>query len=103
MAKVGSGYATDAVLITARGKAETRAGIEAFWSGALKAAGAGAAKDLKLTVEKWGTSGDLAYSLSRFTGGVTAKAGYVLAVSQRQPDGSLKTVAQVSIPDPAGK
>jgi ketosteroid isomerase-like protein len=100
VAKMGSGYAEDAVLVTARGKVETRTGIEAFWTEALKSRGASA---LALETVKWGTSGDLAYVLSRFTGGVTAGSGHVLAVVQRQPDGSLKTVAQVSIPDPPGK
>ena len=97
-AKVGAGYKADAVLVSARGKVDTSAGIEAFWAAALKG---GAGKNLKLAVEKWGTSGDLAYTLSRFTGGITATSGYVLAVVERQADGSLKTVAQVSIPDPA--
>ena len=41
---------------------------------------AGAGKDLKLEVVKWGTSGDMAYTLSRFTGGITATSGHVLAV-----------------------
>ena len=100
-AKAAGQYATDAVFVNARGKFDTRAGIEAFWAGALKTPAAG--KDLKLEIVKWGTSGDLAYSVSRFTGGITAKTGYVLAVSERQADGSLKTVAQVSIPDPPGK
>lgn len=99
-AKVGSGYKADAVLISARGKVDTSAGIEAFWTAALKG---GAGKNLKLATEKWGTSGELAWSLSRFTGGITATSGYVLAVSERQADGSLKTVAQVSIPDPPAK
>jgi hypothetical protein len=45
----------------------------------------------------------MAYTLSRFTGGITATSGHVLAVSVRQPDGTLKTVAQVSIPDPPAK
>jgi ketosteroid isomerase-like protein len=100
MAKVGNGYAADATLISARGKVDTSAGIEAFWATALKS---GAGKDLKLGVEKWGASGDLAYSLSRFTGGITATSGYVLAVTERQADGSMKIVAQVSIPDPPAK
>lgn len=100
VAKVGTGYKADAVLISARGKVDTSAGIESFWAAALKG---GAGKNLKLTTEKWGASGDLAYSLSRFTGGITASSGYVLAVSERQADGSLKTVAQVSIPDPPAK
>jgi len=93
-------YANDAVFVSARGKVETQAGIEAFWTEALKA---GAGKDLKLEIVKWGTSGDMAYTLSRFTGGITASSGHVLAVSQRQADGTLKTVAQVSIPDPPAK
>src|SRR5262245_15377081 len=46
IAKVGSGYTEDAVLVTARGKVETRAGIEAFWTQALKAPGTG--KNLKM-------------------------------------------------------
>lgn len=100
-AKVGQSFADDATLINARGKYDSAAGIAAFWTEALKTPGAG--KDLKLEIVKWGTSGDMAYSVSRFTGGITAPAGYVLAVSQRQPDGSMKTVAQVSIPDPPAK
>ena len=93
-------YANDAVFVSARGKVETQAGIEAFWKEALKA---GAGKDLELEVVKWGTSGDMGYSLSRFTGGITASSGHVLAVSLRQPDGTLKVVAQVSIPDAPAK
>jgi ketosteroid isomerase-like protein len=97
IAKVGSGYAEDAVLVTVR----TRAGVEAFWTQALKAPGAG--KNLKMESVKSGTSGDLAYVLSRFSGGITAGSGHVLAVVQRQADGSLKTVAQVTVPDPPAK
>ena len=93
-------YANDATFVSARGKVESQAGIEAFWTEALKA---GAGKDLKLEVVKWGTSGDMAYTLSRFTGGITATSGHVLAVSQRQADGTLKVVAQVSLPDPPAK
>jgi ketosteroid isomerase-like protein len=101
VAKVGSGYTEDAVLITARGKVDTRAGIEAFWTQALKAPGAG--KNLKMESVKSGTSGDLAWTLSRFTGGITAGSGHLLAVIQRQADGSLKTVAQITVPDPPAK
>ncbi|MBI5601649.1 MAG: nuclear transport factor 2 family protein [Gemmatimonadetes bacterium] len=100
-AKVGQSFTDDAVFINARGKYDSAAGITAFWTEALKTPGAG--KDLKLEIVKWGASGDMAYSVSRFTGGVTAPTGYVVAVSQRQPDGSMKTVAQVSIPDPPVK
>ena len=99
--KVGQSFTDDAVFINARGKYDSAAGITAFWTEALKTPGAG--KDLKLEIVKWGSSGDMAYSVSRFTGGVTAPTGYVVAVSQRQPDGSMKTVAQVSIPDPPAK
>ncbi len=99
-AKAATFYASDAVFISTRGKVETQAGIEAFWTNALKA---GAGKDLKLEIVKWGSSGDMAYSLSRFTGGITASSGHVLAVSQRQADGTTKILAQVSIPDPPAK
>ena len=101
IAKVGSGYTEDAVLVTTRGKVDTRAGIEAFWTQALKAPGAG--KNLKMEGMKGGSSGDLAWRLSRFTGGITAGSGHVLAVIQRQADGSLKTVAQMTVPDPPAK
>ena len=101
IAKVGSGYTEDAVLVTTRGKVDTRAGIEGFWTQALKAPGAG--KNLKMESVKFGTSGDLAWGLSRFTGGITAGSGHVLAVVQRQADGSLKTVAQMTVPDPPAK
>lgn len=101
IAKVGSGYTEDAVLVTMRGKVDTRAGIEAFWTQALKAPGAG--KSLKMEPVRFGTSGDLAWGLSRFTGGITAGSGHVLAVIQRQADGSLKTVAQMTVPDPPAK
>lgn len=99
-AKAATSYAPDAVFVSARGKVESQAGIEAFWTEALKA---GAGKDLKLDVVKWGTSGDMAYTLSRFTGGITATSGHVLAVSQRQADGTLKIVAQMSLPDPPAR
>ena len=100
-AKASAIYAPDAVFVNSRGTFETQAGIQAFWTEALKTPNAG--KNLKQEIVKWGASGDLAYSLSRFTGGITAGSGHVLAVSQRQPDGSMKTVVQVSIPDPARK
>lgn len=100
-AKAGASYAADAIFINARGKYDSASGITEFWTAALKTPNAG--KDLKLEIVKWGTSGDLAYSVSRFTGGITAPTGYTVAISQRQPDGSLKTVAQVSIPDPPVK
>ena len=99
-AKAAAVYAPDAVLVTARGKAEG-AGIASFWTEALKTPGAG--KDLKVNILKTGTSGDLAYTLATFSGGVTAPSGHTLAVSQRQADGSLKIIMQVSIPDPPAK
>ncbi len=97
-AKVGESYAADATFLNARGKYDSSAGITEFWTAALKTPNAG--KDLKLEIVKWGASGDIAYSVSRFTGGITAPTGYSVAISQRQPDGSMKTVVQVSIPDP---
>jgi uncharacterized protein (TIGR02246 family) len=100
-AKAAAAYTPDAVFVNARGKFETQQAIQSFWAEALKAPDAG--KDLKLDVVKWGASGDMAYSLSRFTGGITAGSGHVLAVHVRQPDGSMQTVAQVSIPDPAAR
>jgi uncharacterized protein (TIGR02246 family) len=100
-AKAGESYADDATFINARGKYDSATGITEFWTAALKTPNAG--KDLKLEIVKWGASGDMAYTVSRFTGGITAATGYTLAISQRQPDGSMKTVAQVSIPDPPAK
>jgi ketosteroid isomerase-like protein len=96
-AKAGGMYASDAIFLNARGKYDTSAAIEAFWAEALKS---GAGKGLALETVKSGTSGDLAYTVSRFTGGITATSGYTLAVTERQPDGSLKVVVQVSLPDP---
>lgn len=96
-AKAGGMYAADAVFMNAQGKFDTQAGIEAFWTEALKA---GAGKGLALETLKSGTSGDLAYTVSRFTGGITASSGYTVAITERQPDGSLKIVVQVSLPDP---
>jgi ketosteroid isomerase-like protein len=96
-AKAGAMYADDAVFMNARGRFDTRAGIEAFWAEALKA---GAGKGLALETVKSGTSGDLAYTVSRFTGGITASSGYTIAITERQPDGSLKIIVQGSIPDP---
>jgi len=96
-AKAGAMYAADAMFLNAQGRFDTQAGIQAFWTEALKA---GAGKDLALESVKSGTSGDLAYTVSRFTGGVTASSGYTVAITERQADGSLKVVVQVSLPDP---
>ncbi len=98
--QAGSYYGADATFISARGKVETQAAISTFWSEAIKG---GAGKSLELHPLKFGASGDLAWSLSHFTGGITAPTGHVLAVYQRQADGSLKVVAQVSIPETAAK
>jgi ketosteroid isomerase-like protein len=99
-AKASTGYATDGVFISARGPVEGQAAIQTFWAEALKG---GAGKDLKIELTKFGTSGDLAYLVGRFTGGITASSGHVMMIMQRQADGSLKTVAQTSIPDPPKK
>lgn len=93
----GAAYTSDATFLNARGKFDGQANIQAFWAEALKA---GAGKGLTLQTVKSGTSGDLAYTVSRFTGGITATSGHTVTVIQRQADGSLKVVVQVSIPDP---
>ena len=95
-AAAGSHYAQDAMLINARGKFDGNAAITEFWT---QAAANNAGQGLTLQPVKWGTSGDLAYSVHRYTGGITAPSGHVVAVVQRQADGTLKTVVQVSIPD----
>ncbi len=97
-AAAGAAYAADATFISARGKVDGRDAITAFWTNATKS---GAGKSLELHPLKWGTSGDLAWSLYHYTGGITAPTGHVIAVSQRQPDGSVKILAQVSIPETA--
>jgi len=96
-AKAGSMYAADATFVNARGKFDTQTGIQAFWTEAVKS---GAGKGLTLETVKSGASGELAYTVSRFTGGITATSGYTVAISERQPDGSIKVIVQVSIPDP---
>jgi len=96
----GAYYANDAVFISARGKVESQAAITAFWTEAIKG---GAGKALELHPLKFAASGDMAWQLSHFTGGITAPSGHVLAVFQRQADGSVKLVAQVSIPEAAAK
>jgi ketosteroid isomerase-like protein len=99
-AATGNAYATDATFINARGKIDGSEAIAAFWTEALQS---GAGKSLTLEPVKWGASGDLAYSLHRYSGGITAPSGYVLAVTQRQPDGTFKVVTQVSMPDMPAK
>jgi len=93
---LGNAYASDAVFISARGKLEGNDAIVAFWK---EAAASGAGKSLEAHSLKFGTSGDFAWLLNRFTGGVTAPAGHTLRVFQRQADGSVKTLVQLSIPD----
>lgn len=99
-AAASAGWASDGVFINARGKYETQAGIQAFWTEALKS---GAGKGLKLETVKFGASGDMAYAVSRFSGGITAPSGHTIVVVQRQADGSLKTLVQFSLPDPPAK
>jgi len=93
-------YSADAVFISGRGKVESQGAIAAFWTEALKG---GAGKALELHPLKFAASGDMAWQLSHFTGGITTPTGHVLAVFQRQADGSVKLVAQVSIPEAAAK
>lgn len=89
-------YTDDAVMVSARGKVEGAPALITFWKDAVAA---GKGKSLQTELLKFGTDGDLAWALNRFTGGVTAPAGHTLRVFQRQPDGSLRTVVQLSIPD----
>jgi len=89
-------YADDAVMVSARGKVEGGGALVGFWAERVRA---GAGKTLQAETVKFGSSGDLAWALSRFTGGVTAPAGHTLRVFQRQPDGSIRTVVQVAVPD----
>ena len=97
---LGNGYTSDAVFVSARGKLEGNDAIAAFWKDAVKQ---GVGKSLEAQTLKFGSSGDLAWLLNRFTGGVTAPAGHTLRVFQRQPDGSIKTLVQLSIPDAPAK
>jgi len=97
---LGNGYTSDAVFVSARGKLEGNDAISAFWKDAVKS---GAGKSLEAQTLKFGSSGDIAWMLNRFTGGVTAPAGHTLRVFQRQPDGSIKTLVQLSIPDAPAK
>lgn len=96
-AKAGAMYAADAVFLNVRGKFETQTAIEAFWAEYVKTGGA---KGLVLETVKSGTSGELAYSVSRFTHTTTALSGHTVTVSERQPDGSLKIVVHMNLPDP---
>lgn len=93
-------YSPDAVFISGRGRVDSQGAIAAFWTEALKS---GAGKALELHPLKFAASGDMAWQLSHFTGGITAPTGHVLAVFQRQADGTVKLVAQVSIPETPAK
>jgi ketosteroid isomerase-like protein len=89
-------YADDALMISARGRVEGGAALAAFWRDAVAT---GSGRSLQSEILKFGSDRDLAWALSRFTGGVTAPAGHTLRVFQRQADGSLRTVVQLSMPD----
>ena len=97
-AAYASHFSSDGAFISARGKVEGQQAIQEFWADANKG---GAAKNLDLKTVKWATSGDVAWALGEYTGGVTAPEGNTLTVLQRQPDGTLKVLAQASIPKPA--
>lgn len=96
-ATYASQFASDGAFISARGKVEGQQAIQEFWAAAGKD---GAAKNLDLKIVKWAASGDVAWSIAEYTGGVTAPAGNVLTVMQRQADGTLKILAQASVPKP---
>jgi len=89
-------YTDDVVMVSARGKMEGSDALVAFWTERVRA---GAGKSLQAETLKFGSNGDMAWALSHFTGGVTAPSGHTLRVFQRQPDGSIRTVVQLSIPD----
>jgi ketosteroid isomerase-like protein len=99
-AAVAQNYTAEGAFISARGKVEGTQAVQDFWAAATKD---GAGKNLNINVLKWGTAGDLAWSIGDYTGGITAPEGNVLTVMQRQADGSLKVVAQASVPKPAAK
>ena len=65
----------------------------------LQAVQANQGRTLSGETVKFGSNGEFAWQLSRFTGGVTAPSGHTLRVLQRQPDGGLRVLAQVSVPD----
>jgi ketosteroid isomerase-like protein len=92
-------YAPDATFVTARGKLDGDA-VRAFWMDAVKA---GQGRSQEVTTVKFGASGDMAYLLGRYTGGITSPSGHTLQVWQKQADGKVSIVAQVSVPDPAAK
>jgi hypothetical protein len=96
--KLSSYFAPYATFISPRGRIDSRDSIVKFWSEAVKA---GAGKTLELHPARFGSGGNVAWQLSHFTGGVTAPTGYVLTVLQREPDGAVKAVAQLSVPDAA--
>ena len=90
---------SDATFVTARGKLEGDA-VRTFWTDAVKA---GQGRSQEVTTVKFGASGDMAYLLGRYTGGITSPSGHTLQVWQRQADGTVSIVAQVSVPDPSAK
>lgn len=102
-ARAGGLYAADAVFVSARGKVEGKDAITKFWTDVFNEKPGSSGTEIHPM--KWGASGELGWSLIHYTGGVTAPgaSGHALAVSQRQPDGSLKLLVQVSIPEPAPK
>jgi ketosteroid isomerase-like protein len=89
-------YTDDAIMVSARGKTEGGQALVEFWKASVQA---GQGKTLSGETVKFGSNGELAWQLSRFTGGVTAPSGHSLRVFQRQPDGGLRVVVQVAVPD----
>lgn len=99
-ARAGAQYAADAIFVSPRGTFEGQGAIQAMWTDAFGAQPGSAGT--QLTAIKTGASGDLGYTLGRYTSGVSVAGsnGHYLTVTQRQPDGSVKIVAQISIADP---
>lgn len=68
-ALAAANFTDDGIFISARGRVDLCQGIQDFWTEALKS---GDGKNLKVELLKWSASGDMAYILTRYTGGITA-------------------------------
>jgi uncharacterized protein (TIGR02246 family) len=98
-ASLASFYADDATILPPGSPAvKGRANIQAFWQAFLNAG----ASDPKLRVVEVGSSGDLAYEVGTFEanmpnaqGAIARTGGKYLVVWKRQPDGSIKMVADM--------
>ncbi len=98
-AALASFYTEDATLMPPGSPPiKGRSNIKAFWNSFLNAG----ASDPKLRVVELGSAGDLAYEIGAFEanmpnpqGNIARTAGKYLVVWKRQPDGSIKMVADM--------